>query len=275
MPTSQNGWPANDINLTKVWTIPGTQRKLRLEKGDAGFLLCHFAAWFDKNIEDIDPENQQLDDWGYAERPIRGSATTLSNHAAGTAIDLNALKHPLGAVNTFTPAQRLKIRLKLKEYEGCLRWGGDYVSRKDEMHFEINAPASKVAAVARKLRSPADDNTPTPSTPTKKKVIEVQNIVIPPGVSGMRLIIPVGSASAFVERAFLSVVVNGPDVGWVRCFAQSDVGGKHDWEWNVYFNTKEGRSQRLFKELQNGVTQVAIQYRLPQGGTICIETVGK
>jgi hypothetical protein len=149
MPNSQNGWPANNVNLTKVWTIPGTQRTIRLEKGNAGYLLTHFAAWFDKNIEDI--EAGQLDDWGYAERPIRGG-TDLSNHASGTAIDINALKHPLGAVNTFSPTNRNKIRAQLRVYEGAIRWGGDYSGRKDEMHFEINTPATVVNRVAQRLQ---------------------------------------------------------------------------------------------------------------------------
>jgi hypothetical protein len=131
-----------------------------LEKGNAGYLLTHFAAWFDKNIEDI--EAGQLDDWGYAERPIRGG-TDLSNHASGTAIDLNALKHPLGAVNTFSVAQRNSIRAKLKEYEGAIRWGGDYTGRKDEMHFEINASRAVVDRVAAKLQKGA---TAVPTKPT-------------------------------------------------------------------------------------------------------------
>lgn len=150
MVNSQNGWVGNDINRTKVWTIPGTNRTIRLEKGNAGYLLTHFAAWFDKNVEDI--EAGQLDDWGYAERAIRGG-TDLSNHASGTAIDLNALKHPLGAVNTFSANQRSAIRAKLREYEGAIRWGGDYSGRKDEMHFEINASSAVVDRVARKLQS--------------------------------------------------------------------------------------------------------------------------
>lgn len=150
MATSQNGWPANDRNLTKSWKIPGTTRAIRLESGDAGYVLVHFAAWFDANIEIID--TGELDDWGYAERPIRGSTTTLSNHASGTAEDLNATRHPLAVVNTFSKAQAAKIRAKLKEYDGVIRWGGDYNGRKDEMHFEINASKARVTAVAKKLR---------------------------------------------------------------------------------------------------------------------------
>lgn len=159
MAKSQNGWEANNRSLVKQWTIPGTVRKITLEKGDAGYLLTHFAAWFDKNIEDI--EAGQLDDWGYAERAIIDS-TTLSNHASGTAIDINALKHPLSAVNTFNPEQRAAIRNKLKEYEGCIRWGGDYTGRKDDMHFEINASPAKVTAVANKLRTPKPSPPPNP-----------------------------------------------------------------------------------------------------------------
>lgn len=163
MATSQNGWPANDRDLTKSWKIPGTTRAIRLESGDAGFLLVHFAAWFDANIETID--TGELDDWGYAERPVRGG-TDLSNHASGTAEDLNATRHPLAVRNTFSKAQMTRIREKLKEYDGVLRWGGDYKNRADEMHVEINASRARVAAVAKRLRgAPAN-----PSTPGSKPV---------------------------------------------------------------------------------------------------------
>ncbi len=44
-----------------------------------------------------------------------------------------------------------------------IRWGGDYSGRIDSMHFEVNASAAKVAAVAVKLRAgaaPAFGSTP-------------------------------------------------------------------------------------------------------------------
>lgn len=151
MAKSQNGWSANDVNQTTSWAIPGTSRKIRLRKGDAGYILVHLAAWFHENVEPIDVG--EFDDWGYAERPIRGSDVTLSNHASGTAMDLNAVKHQLGARNTFTNAQERKIRDHLKLYGGTIRWGGDYSGRPDEMHFEINANAAAVAAIAKKLRT--------------------------------------------------------------------------------------------------------------------------
>lgn len=150
MTTSQNGWPANNIGLTRIWEIPGTMRTVRLQNGDGGWMLVDFAAWFDKFIEDI--ENGELDDWGYAERPVRGG-TDLSNHASGTALDLNATKHPLGVVGTFTIAKQAMIRVQLLRYKGCIRWGADYSGRKDEMHFEINRNMSTVSEVADELRN--------------------------------------------------------------------------------------------------------------------------
>lgn len=143
MATSQNGYMANNANMTTLYTV-GKGRTIRLTKGAPGQMLADFADWFDKNIEDIDAG--QLDDWGYAERDIRGS-DEVSNHASGTAMDLNATRHPLGASGTFTPVQTAKIRTKLKHYQGCIRWGGDYQNRKDEMHFEINRDRDTVAKV--------------------------------------------------------------------------------------------------------------------------------
>lgn len=162
--TSQNGYPANNESDTQSYKIPGTNRAIRLRKGPAGALLVHFAAWFDKNVEDI--EAGQLDDWGFAVRPIRGqgveydkhgNAINLSNHSSGTAEDLNATKHPLGKRGTFSAAKAAKIRERLKAYEGCIRWGGDYTKRADEMHFEIVKSGAACAAVLKKLTTPAGD----------------------------------------------------------------------------------------------------------------------
>lgn len=168
---SQNGYLANDVTRTKVWTIPGTDRKLRLHEGAPGALLVHFFAWFDKNVESID--GGQLDDWGFAVRPIRGQdveynadgeAINLSNHASGTAGDVNAPKHPLGVRNTFTDAQERRIRAKLKDYGGCIRWGGDYVRRADEMHFEIVRDEATCRAVLKRLTAPVQPS-PEPEDP--------------------------------------------------------------------------------------------------------------
>jgi hypothetical protein len=148
MRTSQNDWPASkdpdEIDIVSK-RVPGTGLKLRVAEAVAPLLIA-FARDFHKDVEPIN--EGQLDDWGYAFRDIRG-ATTLSNHASGTAIDLNATQHPLGAENTFTEEQSRTIRRLCRKYG--LRWGGDYRNRKDEMHFEIALNATQVRNLIRTL----------------------------------------------------------------------------------------------------------------------------
>ena len=150
MSTSQNGWPAlaADSKLLHTFLLPD-HTTLRLRGGSAGFLLVHNALWFDHAIEDL--KEPVLDDWGYAYRPVRGYSDHLSNHSSGTAEDLNATDHPLGVDHTFTRAEETAIHKRLDLYEGCIRWGGDYLGRKDSMHFEINRGMPDCERVARKL----------------------------------------------------------------------------------------------------------------------------
>lgn len=151
---SANGWPASKdrekIGI-KSFTVPGTDLKLACAEAVAP-LLIGFAAEFNKLIEPID--GAKLDDWGYAFRDIRGNVGKLSNHSSGTAIDLNAMKHPLGKVGTFPNEKVPMIRALAKKYG--LIWGGDYRNRKDEMHFEVALPPAKVAALIAKLEKEND-----------------------------------------------------------------------------------------------------------------------
>lgn len=142
--TSQNGWPVH-VNQSKL--VPLSYVTGRVASGDVHTILAHFCAWFDRNVEPITKGHS----WGYAYRAIRGQASGYSNHASGTAIDLNAPKHPLGSSGTFTAAQAAAIRKQLERYDGALRWGGDYNGRKDEMHFEVNCNAAKLRQVVKSL----------------------------------------------------------------------------------------------------------------------------
>ena len=147
--TSANGWTASkdpDAIDIKSYTVPGTKVKLRCAQGCAP-LLVTFAAEFNQHIEPID--KGPLDDWGYCYRNVRGSTDKLSNHSSGTAIDLNASQHPLGHAGTFTPMQTVLIKALANKYG--LRWGGDYLHRKDEMHFEIDLTPEKASALIVKL----------------------------------------------------------------------------------------------------------------------------
>jgi hypothetical protein len=94
-------------------------------------VFTELIRWFDEEIEPVKSVGS------YCHRPIRGyeGANKPSHHASGTAIDINADKHPLGAWNTFSPAQQAKIRAKIPELG--LAWGGDWTKRPDDMHFEV------------------------------------------------------------------------------------------------------------------------------------------
>ena len=149
MLTSYNGWPASkdqaEIGI-KSYPVPGSTIKLRCAEKVAP-LLVSFAAEFHKLIEPID--QGALDDWGYCYRMVRGTTDKISNHSSGTAIDLNATKHPLAKVGTFEANKVPMIRALAKKYG--LTWGGDYKNRKDEMHFEIALSPEKVTALITKL----------------------------------------------------------------------------------------------------------------------------
>jgi hypothetical protein len=146
---SYNGYPAskdpNEIGI-KSYSVDGTALRLRCASS-VGPLLAAFAAEFHKLIEPID--GGTLDDWGYAFRMVRGSTDRLSCHSSGTAIDLNATKHPLGKYDTF-PAEKVPmIRALAKKYG--LKWGGDFKSRPDDMHFEVNVTPAKAKELITKL----------------------------------------------------------------------------------------------------------------------------
>jgi hypothetical protein len=154
MLTSYNGWPASkdpaEIGI-KSYAVPGTKRTLRCAEVVAP-LLIGFAAEFHALIEPID--EGKWDEWGYAFRDVRGVTGKLSNHASGTAIDLNATKHPLGKVGTFPTEKVPMIRALAKKYR--LAWGGDYRGRVDEMHFEVCVNAKKAAKRILKLSQGAE-----------------------------------------------------------------------------------------------------------------------
>lgn len=93
-------------------------------------------------------EEKILDDWGYANRPIRGSVNK-SFHAWGLAIDLNATKNPMGVNKTTFPI--VSTRALCAKYK--LRWGYDYSGRKDAMHFEFMGSVADARALTSKIRA--------------------------------------------------------------------------------------------------------------------------
>jgi hypothetical protein len=87
--------------------------------------------------------------WGFANRAIRGTRIP-SNHSWGLAIDLDAPSNPM----TTNPAARHTIGSYASRVAASygFRWGGDYVGRKDYMHFEFMGTPASAAALARPVR---------------------------------------------------------------------------------------------------------------------------
>jgi hypothetical protein len=184
MSKSQNEWPVllGDSPLLYTWIIPTKSGivHIRMRNGSAGFLLALWAMWYSNHIEPL--KGKILDDWGWNFRPIRGETSGYSNHASGTAIDLNATKHPLGKVGTL--GFRIKVRglksmvasLRIHKrlvihFKDTIRWGGEYHNRKDEMHYEINVSLSVAEKRARRLMRTRAGKKLLEANPSQRKVI--------------------------------------------------------------------------------------------------------
>lgn len=150
MVNSQNGWPASpnkrDIGVG-YFAVNGVEFVGGVKGGDVATVFTYVLTRFAAEVEAFIVPGC----WGWAYRDVRG-ATSLSNHASGTAVDVNAPLHPLGSMSTFTPAQRQRIRSIVTACAGVVRWGGDYSGRKDEMHFEIVGDVTAVANLATAIR---------------------------------------------------------------------------------------------------------------------------
>lgn len=148
---SQNGWTAPGRSVIATYTVPGTTLRVPLRTGDVSVVLLEYLRRYHLEVESLYHQPQDL--WGYADRNVRGSATTVSNHASGTAVDARAVKNGLGMRGTFTAAQGHALDRLLAYFEGVLRHGKSYTSRPDPMHAEINANAAAVKRIADKIRA--------------------------------------------------------------------------------------------------------------------------
>jgi len=131
-----NGWESNIemVTIPQLAGVPGMpgHGKVSFHKDYSKQLVELFKAWEQARLVHL------LCSWAgsWAPRFIRGSRRTLSNHAYGTAFDINAPWNPLGSApkaanEKGTVFPLVPIANKLGWY-----WGGHY-SRPDGMHFEV------------------------------------------------------------------------------------------------------------------------------------------
>jgi hypothetical protein len=87
--------------------------------------------------------------WGYANRAIKGIYPPVaSNHSWGIALDINAPTNPLGGSHGDMPGWMGDL---WNDYG--FRWGGDYISRKDWMHYEFMGSPTDAALMTEKARN--------------------------------------------------------------------------------------------------------------------------
>lgn len=147
--TSQNGWPLIPAYLDpRLGTLDAVSGRSNVLNGDVLEVFTAFCKDFAAEVMPIDREQS----WGFAPRQIHG-ATTWSNHASGTAIDLNANTYPMFA-HGYTDAQITAVHRLLARYP-VVRWGGDFPpARVDEMHFEINVSPAELAKFVTTMKEP-------------------------------------------------------------------------------------------------------------------------
>lgn len=139
---SYNGWPANSdpaaIGVVQSLWFPGG-----VKTGDVTTVLRYVAEQFQARVEPIVGGWC----WGYTYKQNVNNPSSLSCHASGTALDINAPDHPNGSGGTFSDAQVGEIYAILNEVQGAVEWLEGY----DEMHFEIAVNAADLAIVAASL----------------------------------------------------------------------------------------------------------------------------
>lgn len=134
---SLNRWPVPPREL-KTFKVPGANRRLTLDK-DAGRVLVALAADYHRLVRPID--KGRVDEGGYNPRNAALTPGQLSNHASGTAIDLNwseegALGSKWGREFFATAKAKAGLAVLRRRYGSVVAWGGDWRAR-DYMHWEI------------------------------------------------------------------------------------------------------------------------------------------
>lgn len=114
---------------------------------------------FDHGPTDVD------DDWGYANRPIRGS-NQPSDHSWGLAGDIDAQNFPMGQSRRQPPAWIIAL---FEHYR--FTYGGRW-SRPDPMHFEFNGTPAEARFIVACLAAAHVASKPVPMPPNAEPPVD-------------------------------------------------------------------------------------------------------
>ncbi len=132
------GWEAQNIVKVPIPQLAGKKGApasgtVRFHRLAAKQLQDLFKAWSKARVLD------RVITWdgSFVARFIRGSTTVLSNHAFGSAFDINAALNPLGVEPAFPGKPGCVYDLVRIAHDHGFYWGGHFSKRRDGMHFEV------------------------------------------------------------------------------------------------------------------------------------------
>ncbi len=134
-------WISQNIVYTHIPQLSGVKGfpkscKIPFHKAGSEKLIILF-----KRIEEAGLLNRVLTwDGSFVPRFVRGSKTYLSNHAWGSAFDINAKWNPLGSKPAPKGSEGSVIELVSIANDSGFYWGAHFSGRPDGMHFELAAP---------------------------------------------------------------------------------------------------------------------------------------
>jgi hypothetical protein len=133
-----NGWDKEnlvDVALPQLAGIKGAPKSLKVQfhRKAVKQLQDLWAAWAKAGLL------QEILTWdgSYNPRFIRCSTSSLSNHAFGTAFDINAAYNPFGGQPALPGHKGCVFDLVPIANKFGFYWGGHFKTRRDGMHFEI------------------------------------------------------------------------------------------------------------------------------------------
>jgi hypothetical protein len=133
-----DNWEAESIVTVDIPQLVGRKGApasgvVRFHRLAARQLQALFKAWSKARVLD------RVVSWdgSFVCRFIRGSDTVLSNHAFGSAFDINATLNPLGVEPAFPGKAGCLYDLVPIAHDHGFYWGGHFSSRRDGMHFEV------------------------------------------------------------------------------------------------------------------------------------------
>lgn len=167
MPRSENGWPVIESQSDRqlvVIRIPGTGTPgipLRVQR-DCAPLFAYVASRVHNEVCDLRKGNKPgktQDEGAYNFRKISGSSK-YSNHASGTAMDLNWTRWPMFK-KKMSKSERAAAQAIADDLAEVIRWGGNFRTSVDEMHWEIKPGVSvvKIRAFCKKRGIKKDGTT--------------------------------------------------------------------------------------------------------------------